>query len=78
MSTPEYKVRLADVTREPSDLLLLKYAQAPYGVDQDVATMLTSSRLCRRSDIQPKPGDYSIVDTMGTGDRVSFNLDRRS
>ena len=31
MNTPDYRIQLGDVTKVPSDLLLLKHAQAFYG-----------------------------------------------
>lgn len=65
MNTPEYQVRLADVTQEPSDLLLLKHAQAFYGADREVASKLISSRLCQEKDLRLKPGDYAIIETKG-------------
>lgn len=64
-NTPEYQVCLADVTKEPSDLLLLKHAQAFYGADKAVASALISSRLCQEKDLKLKPGDYAIIETKG-------------
>jgi len=61
----EFIVRQGDVTQTPSDLLLLKYAQAYYGADKRVASLLTSKGLCSTSEISPSPGDCAIVETKG-------------
>ena len=65
MNTPEYEVRLGDVLKEPSDLLLLKHAQGFYGADEAVASALIVSHLCRDKDLQLEPGEHTIIETKG-------------
>ena len=65
MNPPAFDVRLGDVTSEPSDMLLVKHAQAFYGADKAVAKLLVSSTLCTEKDLELEPGDYSIVQTRG-------------
>jgi hypothetical protein len=65
MSAPEYRVELGDVTKVPSDLLLLKHAQGFYGADEVVSSILIRSRLCQTSDLHLKPDDFALIDTRG-------------
>jgi peptidoglycan hydrolase-like protein with peptidoglycan-binding domain len=62
----EFSVKKGDVLKEPSDLLLLKYAQGSYGVDQVVAKHLISTGLCTETQLHPKPSGFVIVETKGT------------
>lgn len=61
----EFKVKAGNVTEESSDLLLLKYAQSFYGADRDVASRLVSARVCTEAEIQPRPGEFVIIETRG-------------
>ena len=61
----EFRVKAADVTEESSDLLLLKFAQNFYGADRAVASRLVSARVCREAEIQPRPGEFSMIETRG-------------
>jgi hypothetical protein len=65
MSTTEYQVKLADVTKEPSDLLLLKHAQAFYGADKVVASALISAGICKEPELHLEPGHYAVFETKG-------------
>ena len=51
-----------DVLKLPSDLLLLKFAQAPYGLDWKVASQLVALGKCSVEDIRPAPGEAVIFD----------------
>lgn len=65
MKSPEYEVQFDDVSKVPSDLLLLKHAQAFYSADRAVASSLISLRLCVEDDLRPQPGEYVLVETNG-------------
>lgn len=65
MNPPHYEVRLNDVTKVPSDLLLVKHAQSFSGVDRTVATALITSHLCREEDLRVASGESVIIDTHG-------------
>jgi hypothetical protein len=71
---PEFTVQQGNVTRVPSDLLLLKYAQAFYGADEYVAEVLVSAGACSPDELRPRPDDFVIVDTKGviSPSRVMF------
>jgi hypothetical protein len=62
----EFLVKLADVTEESSDLLLLKYAQSFHGADKAVAHRLISAGLCTEAGLRPRPGESVIIETKGT------------
>lgn len=62
----EFAVKEGDVVEVPSDLLLLKYAQAFYGADAAVASRLMSAHLCSDAEIRPTPGDFVVIETQGT------------
>lgn len=62
----EFAVKAGDVAEVPSDLLLLKYAQASYGADAAVASRLISAHLCSADEIKPTPGDFVVIETQGT------------
>jgi hypothetical protein len=61
----EFSVRQGDVTEVPSDLLLLKFAQRFCGADKAVASRLIAQGVCKEADLQPDPGDFTIVETEG-------------
>jgi hypothetical protein len=61
----EFLVKQGDVVDVPSDLLLLKYAQAFYGADKTVAARLTLGQVCSQEDIEPAPGSFFVVETRG-------------
>lgn len=65
MNPPQYEVRRADVTAVDADLLLLKHAQAFYGADNAVASLLVGAGLCRVEDLSVEPGKYALVATRG-------------
>jgi len=65
MNPPEYEVRRADVTTVEADLLLLKHAQAFYGADNAVASLLVDAGLCRIEDLSVEPGKHALVGTRG-------------
>jgi hypothetical protein len=62
----EFTIKTGDVLQEPSDLLLLKYAQNFYGADEAVAARLLAANLCSQAELQPPPGDFVVIDTNGT------------
>jgi hypothetical protein len=70
----EFAVEQGDILRHPADLLLVKYAQAFYGADEAAASHLVAAGLCSTNDLQPKPGDYVVVETKNTipAKRVMF------
>jgi hypothetical protein len=59
----EFTVKEGDVTEEPSDLLLLKFAQSFYGADKAVASCLISAGLCTEAEMKPLPGDFVVIET---------------
>lgn len=61
----EFLVREGNVVAVASDLLLLKHAQGFYGADKTVASRLIEARLCTASDIQPRPGEVVVIETLG-------------
>jgi hypothetical protein len=62
----EFAVKEGDVVEVPSDLLLLKYAQAFHGADAAVASRLISAQLCTDAELRPPPGDFVVIETQGT------------
>jgi hypothetical protein len=62
----EFLVQRGNVTEIPSDLLLLKHAQAFYGADRAVSSCLVSAHVCRAEDLRPPPGEFRIVETNGS------------
>jgi hypothetical protein len=62
----EITVKEADVIEEPSDLLLLKYAQNFYGADKAVASRLISAGLCTADDLCPHPGESVVIEAKGS------------
>lgn len=62
----EFAVKEGDVVREPSDLLLLKYARGFHGADQAVASRLISAGVCAEAELRPAPGDFVVLETKGT------------
>jgi hypothetical protein len=82
----KFTIKVADVTEESSDLLLLKYAQSFYGADKTVASRLISADLCTEAELRPRPGDSVVIETkgiiapkqvlfLGTPPLVSFTYD---
>lgn len=61
----QYKIKIGNVLDEPSDLLLLKFAQSFYGADQAVAERLIAADICKESDLNPRPGESVILETNG-------------
>lgn len=61
----EFAVKEGDIAEVPSDLLLLKYAQAFYGADAAVASRLISAHLCTDAELQPAPGDFVVIEAQG-------------
>src|SRR5262245_16842356 len=61
----EFNIKVADVMEEPSDLLLLKYAQNAYGADLAVASRLISAGLSDEASLRPSPGDFVVIETEG-------------
>lgn len=62
----EYAIELGDVTKVPSDLLILKHAQHFYGADGVVAQILEERGICPSEKIHPKPGWHVTLETHGT------------
>jgi hypothetical protein len=58
-----FTVQEGDVLTVPSDLLLLKHAQAFFGADEAVASRLISAKICTTQDLQPSPGDFVVFET---------------
>jgi hypothetical protein len=63
MKPIEIVVQCADVARVPSDLLLLKHAQAFYGADQAIAARLEERGVCRESQLSAAPGKHVLVES---------------
>ena len=59
----QFEIVRNDITEEPSDLVLLKYAQVPYGIDFKVASILIGLGICSRKKLRPLPGKFVIVDS---------------
>jgi hypothetical protein len=62
----EFTVREGDVLEAASDLLLLKYAQGFYGADRAAALRLASAAVCAQAELQPRPGDFVVMETRGS------------
>jgi hypothetical protein len=58
-----FTVRHDDISRVPSDLLLLKHAKWFHGGDLAVANMLTDSGACSAPEISPRPDEFAIIQT---------------
>lgn len=56
-------IECSDVTDFACDVLVLKYAQAVYGADRQVATLLTSVR--NPPEISPLPGQHILLPSRG-------------
>ena len=61
-----FTVKEGNVADEPSDLLLLKFAQYPYGADEVLSKLLISAGLVSKDELQPLPGEFVVIDTKGT------------
>lgn len=61
----KFAVQHGDVTEVPSDVLLLKYAQAHYGADECVAHLLVEAGICGWHDLRPSPDEYVVIDAQG-------------
>jgi hypothetical protein len=68
----QFTIKKGDVLDEPSDLLLLKFAQNFHGADRAVASRLTSAQVCMETDLRPPPGEFVLKETNGViaADRV--------
>lgn len=62
---PKFVAVLEDITRVEADLLLVKYAQAFYGVDALVVRRLNEHGVCAYGELQPGIGESVIVETRG-------------
>jgi hypothetical protein len=60
--TAEFQLLHGDILSVPSDLLLLKYAQAAYGLDWTVASILIGNGVVSRERKPLAPNEYEIVD----------------
>src|SRR5262249_20245238 len=60
-----YSVETGDVRKVASDLLVLKYAQAFYGADEVVSSVLHARGISSLEGMQPEPGRSVIIDTQG-------------
>jgi hypothetical protein len=60
----EFAVLHGDAAEVASDLLILKYAQCHYGVDEIIAQRLSVHGVSL-PDSMPKPGDFVLVDCRG-------------
>lgn len=60
----DYKISVesADIAEFASDVLVLKYAQAFYGADELVATLLKADR---PEDISPRPSKFALLPSQG-------------
>lgn len=56
------QVECADVAKFKADVLALKYAQAPYGVDEYVSELLRRGGV-KRSDLRPGIRDHVVVES---------------
>ena len=61
----ELELQPGDVTDVASDVLVLKYAQARFGADKEVADLLIQHGICADDEIRPKPWEAVIVETRG-------------
>ena len=61
-----FTVKEGDVVEEPSDLLLLKFAQSSYGADKTLSGKIISAGLATKTELQPLPGESVVIDTQGT------------
>lgn len=59
----EFAVKEGDVIHESADLLLLKFAQGFYGADRTVAARLVTAGVCNEKEIQPRPGEFIVIET---------------
>jgi hypothetical protein len=57
-----FTVQQDDITRVPSDLLLLKHAKGFHGADLIVANALTGAGICTEHEISPHPDGFATVD----------------
>jgi hypothetical protein len=55
----------SDITNFPCDVLVLKYAQQFYGVDEFVSSLLVNKKGIDISEMQPKIGQYRILESTG-------------
>ena len=60
----DIRVLQGDVLEIAADVLVLKYAQAPYGVDNIVVDRLEAAGIAVRNTL-PKPDGYKLIDTRG-------------
>ena len=61
----EFAAEIGEVTQVVSDLLILKYAQAFHGADEDVARILSDRGVAKLDDMRPDPGDTKLLETRG-------------
>src|SRR5689334_7185894 len=61
----KFTIQQNDITRAPSDVLLLKHAKGFHGGDLGVANELMVAGICAEKEISPKPDDFVIVETNG-------------
>jgi hypothetical protein len=61
----QFDVICGDVCQVPSDLLLLKHAQAFYGADKQAALALIGARCCTDRQLRPSPEHHALVATGG-------------
>jgi hypothetical protein len=71
----EFDLVNQDILSFRSDLLLLKYSQARFGLDWTVASILIGNGVCRSEEIAPAPGEFVILEPslpIITAKRVMF------
>jgi hypothetical protein len=62
--TVEFVIEQGDITTFEADVLVLKYAQAFYGADELVVSLIPPDVMQSRN-MRPKPGEYRLVETKG-------------
>jgi hypothetical protein len=62
--TVEFEIEHGDITTYQADVLVLKYAQAFYGADELVVSLIPPDVMQSRN-MRPKPGEYRLVETKG-------------
>jgi hypothetical protein len=62
--TVEFEIEHGDITTFQADVLVLKHAQAFYGADELVASLIPPTVMQSRN-MRPKPGEYRLVETKG-------------
>jgi hypothetical protein len=64
MAKPDISVHEGNAKKVESDILLLMYQQSSFR-DENVSNALFTDGLCSWDEIEPAPGDFSLVDTQG-------------